>query len=181
MPRVNRPNHSLHNQNGVALVMAMVFLLILSIIGLTAMSTTALEEKMASNLGNKNTAFQAAESALLAGEIWIGSQLNKPVFDPANTNDGLHLRSLTSTPVWDDATGVWSSTDTFGYAGLSGVNAQPIYIVEDMGEIADKNGSLVLPVNYKSSGKNLFRVTARGTGATNTTLALVQSVYEKRF
>ena len=172
---------SFAHQQGVALIMAMVFLLMMNLLALTAVNTAALEEKMANNTGDKNVAFQAAESALLAGEIWIGGQLNKPVFNPANTIDGLHLRSMTGTPIWDESTGVWSSTDTFSYAGLSGVSAQPRYIVEDLGEITDNKGSLVLPINYKSSGKNLFRITARGNGATGTSVTVVQSVYEKRF
>jgi type IV pilus assembly protein PilX len=173
--------HPSANQQGVALIMALVFLLMLTLLALTAMNTAALEEKMAQNTGDKTVAFQAAESALIAGELWIAGQLNKPVFDPANTSDGLHLRSLTGTPMWDESTGVWSGTDTFAYTGLTGVSAQPRYLIEDLGEITDNKGSLVLPINYKSSGKNLFRITARGRGATDTAVAVVQSVYERRF
>jgi len=65
--------------------MAMTFLLILSLIGVTSMTTAALEQKMSGNMSDKNVAFQTAESALVAGEIWIGSQMNKPVFDPTVT------------------------------------------------------------------------------------------------
>lgn len=172
---------SLRNQRGVALIMALVFLLMLNIIAISAMSTTALGEKMAGNMGNKNIAFQAAESALMAAETWIRSQINKPVFDPGITSDGLHLSSVTSTPVWDGSTGIWSSTDVVRYSGLSNVNTQPAYIIEDLGEFTDSDGSLVLPGNYKSAGKNLFRITARGTGGTDAAVSVVQSVYEKRF
>jgi Tfp pilus assembly protein PilX len=38
-----------------------------------------------------------------------------------------------------------------------------------------------MPSNYKSSGKNLFRVTARATGKSNNAVVMVQSTYEKRF
>ena len=55
-------------ERGVVLVMAMVFLLILTLIGVTTMSTTVLQEKMAGNMQDKNAAFQAAESALTSGE-----------------------------------------------------------------------------------------------------------------
>jgi type IV pilus assembly protein PilX len=161
--------------------MAMTFVLILSLIGVTSMTTTALEEKMAGNMSDKNIAFQAAESALVAGEVWIGSQMNKPVFDPTNGIDGLHLPSTTSTPVWDNSTGIWSSNDLFSYPALNIVSAQPTYLVEDLGQIPDSGGSLVLPANYKSSGKNVFRVTARASGTSAATVAMLQSVYEKRF
>lgn len=181
MARIETANLAISNQQGVALIIALIFLLLMNLLAVAALSTTALGERMAGNLNDKNTAFQAAESALVAGEIWIGSQLNKPVFDPANTGDGLHLPSLSAVQVWEESTGVWSSADVFSYAGLQGVSRQPNYIIEDLGAIADNKGSLVMPSNYKSSGKNLFRVTARGTGNTSTAVVMVQSAYEKRF
>lgn len=178
---MNHIRHSRPIQRGTALIMAMVFLLILTLIGVTSMTTAALEEKMAGNMGDKNIAFQTAESALVEGEIWVGSQMNKPIFDPAVTSDGLHLPSTTSTPVWHHSTGIWASTDLFSYPALNNVSVQPAYIIEDLGEIPDTGGSLVLPANYKATGKNLFRITVRASGRSDSTVAMVQSVYEKRF
>ncbi len=51
-------------QRGTVLVMAMVILLILTIIGVTAMNTSSLEAKMATNIQETNRAFEAAESGL---------------------------------------------------------------------------------------------------------------------
>lgn len=181
MPRLNRTSYAPTRQRGVALIVALIFLLLMNILAVTALGTTTLEERMASNMSDKNIAFQSAESALTAGEVWIGGQMNKPVFDPAVTTDGLHLPSLSAVQVWEEGTGVWASTDVLSYSGMQGVTQQPSYIVEDLGSIPDDKGSLVLPTNYKSSGKNLFRVTARGNGRTDTAVVMVQSVYEKRF
>ncbi|HEX7027564.1 MAG TPA: pilus assembly PilX N-terminal domain-containing protein [Gammaproteobacteria bacterium] len=49
-------------QRGIALVTALVMLLILTLIGVTAMNTSTLEEKMAYNMQQDLTAFHAAES-----------------------------------------------------------------------------------------------------------------------
>jgi type IV pilus assembly protein PilX len=181
MPRLDRSHHGPNRQQGVALIVALVFLLLMNILAITALGTTTLEERMARNLSDKNIAFQSAESALTAGEVWIGGQMNKPVFDPADTGDGLHLPSLNAVQVWEETTGVWASTDVLAYTGMPEVAQQPSYIIEDLGSIPDDKGSLVLPTNYKSSGKNLFRVTSRGNGRTDTSVVMVQSVYEKRF
>ena len=181
MSRLNRSYPVPKRQQGVALIVALIFLLLMNILAVTALGTTTLEERMASNMSDKNIAFQSAESALAAGEVWIGGQMNKPVFDPAVTTDGLHLPSLSAVQVWEETTGVWASTDVLSYSGMQGVTQQPSYIVEDLGSIPDDKGSLVLPTNYKSSGKNLFRVTARGNGRTDTAVVMLQSVYEKRF
>jgi type IV pilus assembly protein PilX len=58
MGRVSR------GQQGAALVMALVILLILTILGVTAMSTSSLEQKMAGNIQDLTRAFQAAESGV---------------------------------------------------------------------------------------------------------------------
>lgn len=57
-----------HNQSGVVLIISLVILLLLTLLGLTGMQTTSLEEKMANNMRDKNIAFQAAEAALKIGE-----------------------------------------------------------------------------------------------------------------
>lgn len=171
-----------HGQRGTALVMAMVILLVMTLLGITSFNMTTLEEKMAGNTKDRILAFQASETALLAGENTVGSAItiNAVVAAATVTNDGLHKPSSTSTPVWDSA-GVWTGSDNRTYAGLTKVAQQPKYIIEDLGQIEDKGGSLVLPKNYKSSGKNLFRITSRGVGGTASAVVMVQSAYEKRF
>lgn len=51
-------------QKGAALFVALILLLILTIIGLSASQRSQLQEKMAANLHIQNVAFNAAESAL---------------------------------------------------------------------------------------------------------------------
>lgn len=51
-------------QRGTALIMSMVILMILTILGITAMGTASLEEKMSGNTQEATRAFQAAESGL---------------------------------------------------------------------------------------------------------------------
>jgi len=51
-------------QKGMALIVGLVFLLVLTIIGVTSLRTTTLEERMASNLQQKTIAFQDAESRI---------------------------------------------------------------------------------------------------------------------
>ena len=179
-------------ERGVALVMAMAFLLILTLIGVTTMSTTVLEEKMAGNMQDKNTAFQATESALTSGENWLQPLAAMPIFDPLVTDDGLHRQSATSTPVWDVATGVWGGTDIVDYTELPGsasppsglalanVSQQPQYLVEDVGPVRDPLGSLKLGTPSRST-RNVFRVTALGSGRSVQAVVMVQSVFEKQF
>jgi type IV pilus assembly protein PilX len=69
--RYNLYQNSYRDQSGVVLAISLIILLLLTIIGLSATQTTALEEKMAGNLRDKSLAFQAAESALRVEEDCI--------------------------------------------------------------------------------------------------------------
>jgi len=51
-------------QHGTALVLSLVILVILTILGVTALSTSSLEEKMAGSMQEVTKAFEAAESGI---------------------------------------------------------------------------------------------------------------------
>jgi Tfp pilus assembly protein PilX len=51
-------------QSGAVLIVAMVILVILTLLGVTAMNTSSLEEKMASNTQEQVRTFQAAETGI---------------------------------------------------------------------------------------------------------------------
>lgn len=55
----------LDSQRGAALAVGLIFLLVLTILGVSSLSTTSLEEKMAGNLQEKSRAFQTAEAAVV--------------------------------------------------------------------------------------------------------------------
>lgn len=55
---------SLRQDRGVALVIALVFLVMLTILGVSVMNTASLEGRMAGNAQETNRAFHAAESAI---------------------------------------------------------------------------------------------------------------------
>ncbi len=60
-----------HHQAGVVLVIGLIILLVLTLIGVSGMQNTSLEEKMAGNLRDRNLAFQAAEAAMRDAEADI--------------------------------------------------------------------------------------------------------------
>lgn len=172
-------------QRGVALVMGLVFLIILTLLGIGAMNTTALEEKMAFNAKDRNLAFQAAETALRYSENWIGSQLGAPTGFPDNAK-GLYDPSTTATPVWDSvawtgSTNLVAYPNTPGQTGtgsLAQISTQPKYVIEYLGEMTPPGGSLTM-TNTTSNRVHYYRVTARGTGGTNAAVVMVQSTFSR--
>lgn len=177
-------------QQGFVLIMALVFLALLTIIGVTAMNTASLEEKMAGNMKDRNLAFQAAETTLLTAERWLNAEFTKPVF-PDNAK-GLYVVDTTvPTNIWDEVNWLGSNvvvkypctpTNTScATSGIGKVNTQPKYLIEDMGEIPEEKGSLVLPTKYQGKGNTLLRITARGTGGNDAAVSMVQSTYSRAY
>ena len=177
------------NQHGIALVMALVFLMLLTILGVTSMSTSSLEEKMAGNARDRHMAFQAAETALAMGEAWIEGLVADPATWPESDKGKYNPVMGGAIPNWEAID--WTAPDVLiaypcnpddadpddadscvGGARtlLTGVATQPKYIVERMGTIQVGPPSRVT-----------YRITARGTGGTNAAVVMLQSTYVKEF
>lgn len=58
-------------QSGAVLVIAMIMLLVLTLLGVTAMNTTSMQERMAANSQELTRAFQAAETGLWSAVLNI--------------------------------------------------------------------------------------------------------------
>ncbi|MGE5242163.1 MAG: PilX N-terminal domain-containing pilus assembly protein [Bacteroidota bacterium] len=70
------------HQGGTVLIMSLVILLILTILGITAMGTSSLEEKMSGNIQEGTHAFETAESGLnqafsAAGALSLSGKTSK--------------------------------------------------------------------------------------------------------
>ena len=164
-----------HAQRGTALVMTLVILLLLTMLGITAINTSTLEERMAGNTKDQNLSFQAAETALRAAENWVQSTTAATQLNTNNASGIYDSTIAAATDLWDVID--WSSTNNLvaypnlpgGPAvtgGLNEVNDQPKYIIEKIN------------IEPLSPGTRItVRITARGTGASDTTVSMVQSTY----
>jgi type IV pilus assembly protein PilX len=66
------------HQRGVVLLVSLLFLLLLTLLGVSSMQNATLQEKMAGSVTNRNVTFQGAEATLLLGEAWVQIQSNVP-------------------------------------------------------------------------------------------------------
>lgn len=178
------------NQQGAALAVSLIMLLVLTMVGITGMQTTTMEEKMAGNGRDYNLAFQAAEAALRNAEVYVESLVTATDFDPANSHDGLVSESEEDPDyfnggVWDPAGPIGTNYPNRPVTVSSLYKQQPQYIVKYVAENdPDSNARLnVGGYGEKLAGAQVtvFRITARGTGGTNNSQVLLQSHYGKRF
>ena len=170
---------SFKQQSGTVLVISLIMLLLLTMIGVTSNQVTGLEEKMAGNMRDRNLAFQAAESALRAGEASAAAAavtLSCPGASPPGffrPRDADCDGTVENTDIWDSID--WN-TQSVLYVGTSLVDlsANPRFVVEDMGVICV---NVAIPCLAADTRRN-FRITARATGSTTDAVVLLQSTIQ---
>ena len=96
------------HQHGMALIMALVILLILTILGVTAMTTSSLEEKMSGNIQEQNKAFHVAESGIshvINGVLALMPNMAASTISYSPTGGNSGSASVTTTYVQMTTTG----------------------------------------------------------------------------
>ncbi|WP_415882687.1 PilX N-terminal domain-containing pilus assembly protein [Neptuniibacter sp. QD34_54] len=166
--------HPRRSQQGTTLIITMIFLLVLSIIGLAGMDVTGLEERMAGNMRDRNMAFQAAEAALLEGEDYLESIVILPAFDGS---DGHYALPGDGTKNWEEID--WTSSSAvraYTGGGFTELASLPGYIVEDLAAAAASDS---LEVGVPVDNKRFYRVTSRAVGQTGSSEVMLQIVYKR--
>jgi type IV pilus assembly protein PilX len=177
-------------QGGAALVTGLIFLIILTLLGVTAMQTSTMEERMSGNARDRNIALQAAEAALrdaerdiLCREIDGSIAATQRTFGcisgmtgaDAACTDGLCCTINApgiaciepSTPVYQSAS--LSAAPSVAYGtytaapAIPSVSQQPRYLIEP----------------FRKQQVNYYRITARGYGANANTQLTLQEVYKE--
>ncbi len=168
------------SQRGWTLLIALVILIMLTLIGITAMRTTTLEEKMAGNLRDQNLAFQAAETALRGAEQFISSLIDTSSFGSSPPLYGLDYDEPSTGSL--HSSGTWSTATPYSVS-LAGVNSNPRYFIK-MIEVTDTEGAQ----NIQGYGEpnpgtrsTVFRITARGTGGSDNSQVILRAYYGKIF
>ncbi|MFN3882280.1 MAG: PilX N-terminal domain-containing pilus assembly protein [Nitrincola lacisaponensis] len=108
-------------QQGVALVVAMIMLVVATIIGLSSIRSTTLQERMTANLYDRSVAFQNAETALRAAEISIStsSQILTSIYGVNRDNydcDPLRPNPIECAPFPENT---WSAANSTGWVNIT--------------------------------------------------------------
>jgi type IV pilus assembly protein PilX len=191
-PLMHRPPP---REQGVVLAIGLLILVIMTLIGVTAMTTTSLENKMAGNLKDWNLALQAAEAGLRDAEtdVAISGRVSgktnavdncAALLSSPSDQDGQCLSPVTAT------TNLWQTIDWTesaspvkyvkygrftaapGYTSTEGFAALPRYIIEPMDSNKPGEDNLTFPHKTKT-----FRITVVGYGGTTDANVMLQSTY----
>jgi type IV pilus assembly protein PilX len=171
---------SRHKNTGVALFISLVLLLLLTIIGVSAVQTTTLEVRMARNEHDTLLAFQSAESALRDAEALLETLTSAVSFTDAGTNGRWTIADLGDPDRWNLA-GLWTGAlSVTGATNVAGVAAQPRFIIEHVASVLREDNAYQLNDPYAGGTADrieMFRITARGVGGSPNAVVLLQSTY----
>lgn len=198
------PHRVRHRQRGAVLFLAMIFLVLLAVLAVTASSTSIMQERMTGGLRNRQLGLMGAESTLRGGEkfLWnlsfdssqplppclVGSSNVNCVFKPQPDGTLLpEVQRFRSSREWLDPSTDRARPYDLGLTGLTGsaitarLAAQPRFIVEDLGISSGPFRAGMAKNSQSKDSKagefNLYRITARSQGGTDGVIRIAESIY----
>jgi len=172
------PIHAMNpsRQQGAALLLSLVFLVVLTLLGVSAMQGTLLQERMAGNFRETQAAMDAAEAALRRAEAYL-EQANIGPFD--GSLPGLYSSSQCNdggtpplpVPCWQQAGLNWASITSGSWP------VTPQYLIEEL-PAEPIPGSSLSTMNPLPSSK-FYRITARGYSENGQSQVVLQSSFRR--
>jgi type IV pilus assembly protein PilX len=167
-------------QNGFVLIISLIFLVLMTMLGLAMFSGFIGNQMIAGNHREKSRAFDAAQTATNSAEYWL-SQMGNAVStaDVLNTGIVCANNGMVSSPVIcsdaipTPATLPWAVGSNYTPTGMTvstagGIGtyaANPTYYIQYLGVAA-------------TGGGGLYQVTAAGQGGDANSAAVLQSVFQ---
>lgn len=188
-------------QRGAVLFVALIFLLLITLLTLTAMGTSILQEKMTGGMRNQQLAMMGAENGVRGTEAWLWNiRFNDPTGNPLPPCEGgssscVYRPDLGGTL----ASGVQAFRSSFSWVsalpgmptyahvltGLSGdsetasLAEQPVILLEDIGPnvppSSGQQSGAIDPQNQNAY--HFYRITSRSQGGSAAVQRVVESVY----
>lgn len=168
-----------HLQRGAALLTGLIFLVVLTLIGVAAARMASLEERMSGNMRDRSQAFQAAETGLRYVEQQIRTHYkNIEDFDPVCTNGLCYYgKNVVPTVVaWEtyctpECPIAYVPNTSFGAYEApelpAGIPA-PTYLIE----------AIAKNVAGEKAQQHYYRITVRARGARPGTVVWLQEIYK---
>lgn len=174
-------------ERGAILVFCLIFLAVLTMMGIAAMESATLEERMSGNMRDHEVAFNAAESAMQAAEAWLVSQNTLPITStngstPVWAEDSMDPDVADGYYWWDHASinSTWWTNNGTDIDDVAQVSEQPRYVIEEYRTV-DTGQSISLGSGEVTVPRIFHRITARGVGINPTTQAVVQSTFVQTY
>lgn len=190
-------------QRGAVLVVALIFLLLLTILAVSASNRSLLQERMAGGLLNAQRAEMSAQTALRGAEwrLWRSTtnvtahlQCGTGIFSDCYIFDPLN--PITNVVNFRGQAG-WVTAGSTEYRGANndvdytattngGLAENPHYIIEDLGVelppgvsggLHESGATGAMVGGSASTNRHVYRITARATGGSKDTVRALESTF----
>ncbi len=159
------------------MVIALVLLLVLTLMAITGMQISSMQERMAGNMRDASLAFQSAEAALRDAEVYIRENR---VNDNSTIQFELKFENEENGHYQPDTT-LWVDQNTWSN------NASSIQIGYDIVHVSSQARYIIEEIEYAWDGDSVdfgpipdiyfYRITSMAVGGNENTEVLLQSVY----
>ncbi len=181
--QTHRKMFNLKRSRGVALVISLILLVVMTLLSLAAVRLVSSQEKMVSQTYDRTLALQASESALRQAEMLIETAGQPdPVAGAPCAMRGAPDQVMTcgaplatSTPRWLSASFAdWQAGSSITVGSTTTITIQPEYFVEYLGD----SFPCVIDPGATTNNCKRYRVTARARPADGrAATVMVQSIY----
>lgn len=145
-------NSKMRHERGAALVVSLVILLIMTIISVTALRSTSMDEKMTSNTRQRQIAFNAAETALRAAETWLVDNINNRSDIAANftgaSGTGRYSALIDNAVFSKFAPATWDVQDDTNWNNANSVEVRTIPMLNNRFPVGSTPGAPRYRIEY---------------------------------
>lgn len=178
---VNFSRGVVQTQNGMVLLLCLIFLTSLTLIGLSASSDTILQNKLAGNLQETERAKQSALLALSWAEQWLLALDGAPPGICTAPCDGLYLHAAGDLSPYPESESYSWWMDQGHEAGINPLTGDriasissesihtPVWVIEVMQVIPPT-------VDINPDLQVWYRILARGSGRTESAVSIIESI-----
>jgi type IV pilus assembly protein PilX len=165
---------------GAALIVALLLLLVMTILGVTAMNSSIMQGFMSASYQQQTVTLSGVENVVFAGERTVEAIVDpNSIIEVKDLDYFINLTDPNLVTTWrasDASTGNWSLAETVAQTiGTLDVFGQ--YMIEYMGEFEVPGESIAEGGGFEDSRIHVFRVSARGAEDGRGSLRIVQTFY----
>lgn len=180
MNMTQRQSSRVAGQRGITLIVALIFMVVLTLFVTAGVRSTLMQERMSGYSWEQNLAFQAAEFAAREGERIVATAVVSPTTLPTNCANGRCYKgsapdSLDSATWADNASP--AKYQVAPVAGGAWANLTPA-LADEPKYFFEHAGSVECAACQGGGKTELYRVTGRGVGRSDSTQVLVQSTFQ---
>lgn len=170
-------------QEGAALITALIFLIILTLVAISSIQNVNLQERMNSSVRQGHVALEVAESGIRDAEIYLKTNFTTLGAFTAVDTPGLYDKGEAPSP-WEVD---WNDLDAVRKAPtivLDGVEYTPLFFIERIGPMVEQfdTGEINTGDVQDALGDNVgFRIVARGLGNDEVTERIIETYIARLF